>query len=245
MSGHSKWKNIQHRKGAQDAKRGKIFTKIAKEITVAAKIGGADPNSNPRLRLALGKARAVNMPRDNIDRAIKKGVGDTEGIIYTEKTYEGYGPGGIALIVECLTDNINRTVSEVRHAFTRAGGNLGTDGSVSYMFNKKGIIVYEKESVKSFDELFELALNNNADDVKEEGEVYEIICEPNDFNQLKDALDTLNLEPLAAELTMIPDNVIEVNEEKSKSIKKLIDILEDNDDVQNVYHNADLVEGED
>ena len=240
MAGHSKWKNIQHRKGAQDAKRGKVFTKIAKEITVAAKQGGGDPDANAHLRMILLKARAANMPKDNIDRAIKKGTGEGGADDYTEKTYEGYGPAGVAILVECLTDNINRTVGEVRHAFSRAGGNLGTDGSVAYMFNKKGVLVFEREHIKDYEKLFELAIENGAEDVKEDGDIYEITCEPGEFSTLKEALDVLGAEPAVAELSMIPDITNAVEDGKAESLQKLIDNLEDNDDVQNVYHNAEL-----
>ena len=240
MAGHSKWKNIQHRKGAQDAKRGKIFTKIAKEVTVAVKLHGPDPDSNPRLRLALIRARSVNMPRDNIDRAIKRGSGDMDGMVYAEKIYEGYGPDGVALVVECMTDNVNRTVGEVRHAFTRAGGSFGAEGSVSYMFKTKGLIVYEKAKVQNYDQLFELAIENGAEDISDEGEVYEVTSEAAAFSQLKDKLDTLGLEPLEAGITRIPDNYVAVKEDKQALVQKLIDMLEDNDDVQNVYHNADM-----
>ena len=242
MAGHSKWANIRHRKGAQDAKRGKIFTKIAKEITVAAKMGGADPDGNPRLRTAIVKARGVSMPKDNIERAIKKGVGGLDGVDYTEKSYEGYGPAGVAVMVECLTDNINRTVSEVRFAFNKSGGNMGTDGSVSWMFHKKGTIVYEKSKVTDYDALFETALDNGADDVNEEGEVYEIICAPDAFDGLKEALDGLGLEADAAEVGLVPENYQALEADKVDSFTRLIDTLEDNDDVQNVYHNAELPE---
>lgn len=241
MAGHSKWANIRHRKGAQDAKRGKLFTKIAKEITVAAKMGGDDPDGNPRLRAAIVKARGVSMPKDNIERAIKKGAGGADTTDYSEKTYEGYGPGGVAVMVECLTDNVNRTVSEVRHAFTRSGGNLGTDGSVSWMFHKKGTIVYTKESIKDFDSFFESALEAGADDVKEDGEVYEIECSPDSFSDVKEALDKLEIDAEVAELGLIPENYTALDEEKSTKLSKLIDTLEDNDDVQNVYHNGQFL----
>ena len=240
MAGHSKWKNIQHRKGAQDAKRGKIFTKIAKEITVAAKLGGEDPDANPRLRAAIIKGRAASMPKDNIERAIKKGAGSTDGSEYLEKTYEGYGPSGVAIVVECLTDNVNRTVGEVRHAFSRSGGNLGTDGSVSWMFHKKGNIVYTPDKVTNFDHFFELALENGAEDVQDEDEVYEIVCQPEVFLELKDALDTKYEDPDVAEITRIPENYVELDSDKSTSLNKLIDWLEDLDDVQNVYSNVNL-----
>jgi YebC/PmpR family DNA-binding regulatory protein len=241
MAGHSKWKNIQHRKGAQDAKRGKAFTKIAVEITVATRTSGPDPETNPRLRAALLKARAANMPKDNITRAIKKGSGESDGVSYTEKIYEGYGPAGVAVVVECLTDNINRTVSEVRHAFSRSGGNLGTDGSVSWMFHRKGMIVYSKDSVE-FDKLFELALEHGALDVAEADDQFEITCEPENFLSLKDALDVLKVEPIFSELTRIPENHTTIDGDKALSLEKLINVLEDNDDVQNVYHNGDMPE---
>lgn len=239
MAGHSKWKNIQHRKGAQDAKRGKIFTKIAIEITVAARMGGGEPNDNPRLRAALAKAKAVNMPKDNYTRAIKKGLGESGGEDYQEKTYEGYGPGGVAVFVECLTDNVNRTVSEIRHAFTRSGGNLGTDGSVAWMFNRKGMIVYDREKINDFDKLFTVALENGAEDVKEEDEQIEVICTPEDFISLKGALDPICSEPSFCEVTRIPQNLTQIEASKVEALEKLIATLEDNDDVQNVYHNGD------
>lgn len=242
MAGHSKWANIRHRKGAQDAKRGKIFTKLAKEITVAAKLSGDDMDANPRLRAAVTKARSQSMPRDNIERAIKKGVGGDLVGDYTEKVYEGYGPGGVAVIAECLTDNVNRTVSEVRHAFSRAGGNLGTDGSVSWMFHPKGQIVYKKESITNYDQLFELALENGADDVLEEGDFYEILCEPSAFHSLKEALDGLGVDADVAELSRVPENSTQVEGKKAESLNKLIDALEDCDDVQNVYHNGEFAE---
>lgn len=242
MAGHSKWANIRHRKGAQDAKRGKLFTKIAKEITVAAKLGGDDPDGNPRLRAAIVKARGLSMPKDNIDRAIKRGVGGNDTSDYFEKTYEGYGPGGVAVMVECLTDNVNRTVSEVRHAFSRSGGNLGTDGSVSWMFHKKGTIVYAKEKISDFDTFFEAALEAGADDVKEEGEVYEIECAPDTFSDVKEALDKLEIEADHAEVGLVPENYSELDEDKAATLAKLVDILEDNDDVQSVFHNGQFPE---
>jgi YebC/PmpR family DNA-binding regulatory protein len=242
MAGHSKWKNIQHRKGAQDAKRGKIFTKLAKEITVAARLGGGDLESNARLRTAVVKARSNSMPRDNIERAIKKGTGELEAEQYVEKVYEGYGPGGVAVMVECLTDNINRTVADVRHAFTKFGGNLGTEGSVGYMFHKKGTIVYQRGKIKDFDKLFEAALEAGADDVKEDEDAVEIICAPDAFNELKESLDRMGLEADVAEIMRVPENYTAVDSDKALSMQKLIDWLEDNDDVQNVYHNAEMPE---
>lgn len=243
MAGHSKWKNIQHRKGAQDAKRGKIFTKMAKEIAVAAKLGGGDLESNARLRAAVVKARANSMPKDNIDRAIKRGTGDSDGADFVEKTYEGYGPGGVAVLVQCLTDNINRTVADVRHSFSKFGGNLGTEGSVGWMFHKKGTLVYGREKVKNFDELFENALEAGAEDVKDEGDAVEITCPPEAFHALKEALDQLALEADVAEVMWVPENHTSLDSEKALSMQKLIDWLEDNDDVQSVYHNAAFDEG--
>ncbi|HET9236040.1 MAG TPA: YebC/PmpR family DNA-binding transcriptional regulator [Oligoflexus sp.] len=242
MAGHSKWKNIQHRKGAQDAKRGKIFTKLAKEITVAARLGGGDLESNARLRTVVVKARSNSMPRDNIERAIKKGTGELEAEQYVEKVYEGYGPGGVAVMVECLTDNINRTVADVRHAFTKFGGNLGTEGSVAYQFHKKGTIVYQRGKVKDFDRLFEVALEAGAEDVKEDEDAVEVICAPDAFNALKETLDKMGLEADVADIMRVPENYTALDSDKALSMQKLIDWLEDNDDVQNVYHNAEMPE---
>jgi len=242
MAGHSKWKNIQHRKGAQDAKRGKIFTKLAKEITVSARLGSGDMETNARLRTAVVKARANSMPRDNIERAIKKGTGDLEAEQYVERVYEGYGPGGVAVMVECLTDNINRTVADVRHAFTKFGGNLGTEGSVGFMFHKKGTLVYQRSKIKDFDKLLEVALEAGADDVKDEHDLVEIICAPEAFNDLKDTLDKIGLEADVGEIMRVPENYTAIDSEKAITMQKLIDWLEDNDDVQNVYHNAEMPE---
>jgi YebC/PmpR family DNA-binding regulatory protein len=239
VAGHSKWKNIQHRKGAQDAKRGKVFTKIAIEITVATRASGGDPADNPRLRAALAKAKAANMPKDNCSRAIKKGLGDMDGENYQEKTYEGYGPGGVAVFVECLTDNVNRAVAEVRHAFTRSGGNLGTDGSVAWMFSRKGILIYDKDQIPDFDTLFQLALENGAEDVQEEEDQIEILCAPEDLMALKTALDQISSEPSVCEITRIPENKAPLDGSKAEALEKLIANLEDQDDVQNVYHNGD------
>lgn len=240
MAGHSKWKNIQHRKGAQDAKRGKIFTKIAIEITVAARQKGGNPEDNPSLRAALAKAKAANMPKENCQRAIKKGTGDIAGSNYTEKQYEGYGPGGIAIIVECLTDNVNRTVGEVRHAFTRNGGNLGQEGSVSWMFLHKGVLVYDRKNIENPDSLFEIALESGADDIEEVDDQIEIKCPPEQFSALKQELDKVCSDYLFCEITKIPKEPTEVDPSKRDSINKMISILEDNDDVQNVYHNGKL-----
>jgi YebC/PmpR family DNA-binding regulatory protein len=240
VAGHSKWKNIQHRKGAQDAKRGKIFTKIATEITVAARLAGGDPDTNPRLRTALLKARSANMPKDNVERAVKKGLGNLEGVSYSEKVYEGYGPGGIAFVVECLTDNVNRTVGEVRTAFNRAGGNMGTEGSVAWQFQTKGMFAFEKTKLKNYDQLFETAIEHGADDVEDAGEVYEVTCGVEHFQALRDAFEKSGIAPDMAEIARIPENSTKVDGKQAESIQKLVDMLEDNDDVQNVYHNAEI-----
>lgn len=240
LAGHSKWKNIQHRKGAQDKKRGKIFTKVGVEIQVAVKLGGDDPDSNPRLRTALAKARAANMPKDVITRSIKKASGDGGGADYMEKNYEGYGPGGVAIFVECLTDNVNRTVMEVRHAFSRNGGNMGNEGSVAWMFDRKGLIIYEADKIENFDELFEVAIENGAEDVTNEDGQIEVSCDVPDFLSLKEALDEkLGVEPAVAELARIPQNTQEITPEQNETLEKLIEALEDKDDVQNVFHNGE------
>ena len=241
MAGHSKWKNIQHRKGAQDAKRGKIFTKIAIEITVAARLGGGDPADNPRLRTALAKAKASNMPKDNWMRAIKKGTGNLEGSSYTEKIYEGYGPGGVAVIVESLTDNINRTVSEIRYIFSRSGGNLGQEGSVNWIFERKGLFLFSKESIKDFDKFFELSIENGADDVEEQEEGYQVTCELGEFIGLKQVYDDNKITAELFEMSYLPKNDVELEEGKYESLEKMVALLEDNDDIQNVYHNGVLV----
>lgn len=238
MAGHSKWKNIQNRKGAQDAKRGKAFTKIAVEIMVATRLGGPNPEDNPRLRAALTKAKVANMSKDNWMKAIKKGSGELVGENYVEKNYEGYGPGGVAVYVECLTNNVNRTVGDVRHAFTKSAGSLGTEGSVGWMFDRKGVIVYSKDSIQDFEKLFETAIEQGADDVKEDGDQYEIMCSPDQFLSLKTALDSFGVDPSFCELSMIPKNQVELDSEKVVQMEKLISILEDNDDVQNIHHNG-------
>lgn len=239
MAGHSKWANIKHRKAAQDAKRGKIFTKHIREITVAAKMGGGDPDANPRLRTAIDKALGVNMTRDTVDRAIKRGVGAADGENYDEVRYEGYGPNGVAVMVDCLTDNINRTVSEVRHAFTKSGGNLGTDGSVAYMFNKLGILSYPAGSDE--DAIMEAALEAGAEDIvsNDDGSV-EVITSPEDFLNVKDAMITAEFKPEHAEVTMKPDNTVDLDLDDAQKVMRLVDMLEDLDDVQNVYSNADF-----
>ena len=238
MAGHSKWHNIQHRKGAQDAKRGKIFTKIIKEIVVAAKMGGDVIENNPSLRTVIDKALAANMKRDTIDNAIKRGAGDLDGVNYEEVRYEGYGLGGTAIMVDCLTDNRNRTVADVRHAFSKHGGSLGTDGSVSYMFSKQGFISFASGDE---DAIMEVAIESSADDVitNNDGSI-DVMTSPDDFFSVKDAFIANNLNPEHFQITMEPANRIELNLEDAEKFMKLIDTLEDLDDTQEVYHNADI-----
>jgi len=238
MAGHSKWHNIQHRKGAQDAKRGKVFTKLIKEIVVAAKMGGGVIENNPSLRAIIDKALAANMKRDTIDNAVKRGAGDLDGDNYEEVRYEGYGMGGTAIMVDCLTDNRNRTVADVRHAFSKHGGNLGTDGSVSYMFSKQGFISFASGDE---DAIIEVAIESGADDVitNDDGSI-DVMTAPDDFFSVKDALVANNLNPEHSQITMEPTNRIELNLEDAEKFMKLIDRLEDLDDTQDVYHNADI-----
>jgi YebC/PmpR family DNA-binding regulatory protein len=237
MSGHSKWANIKHRKAAADAKKGKVFTRLIKEITVAAKLGGADPDSNPRLRLAMDKAREANMAKDSVQNAIKRGAGQLDGVTYEEARYEGYGPGGAAILVECLTDNRTRTVAEVRHAFTKNGGNLGSDGSVSYLFKHVGQFVYAPGTDE--DKVMEAALDAGADDVvrNEDGSV-EVLCAPGDFPAVKEALEKAGLKPELAEITMKPANENSLASAEASRMRSLLDALENLDDVQNVYTTA-------
>ncbi|MCK4842033.1 MAG: YebC/PmpR family DNA-binding transcriptional regulator [Methylococcales bacterium] len=241
MAGHSKWANIKHRKGAQDAKRGKIFTKIIREIFVAAKTGGGDPANNPSLRSVIDKALGANMKRDTIDNTIKKATGAMEGINYEEVRYEGYGPGGTAIMIDCLTDNRNRTVGEVRHALTKAGGNLGTDGSVSYMFNKVGVINYP-DTVDE-DEIMEAAMEVGADDIitHDDGSI-DVMTAPDDYLTIKEAMVAAGFEPENSEVTMDAENKIELDAKDAEKLLRLIDVLEDLDDVQEVYSNADISE---
>jgi YebC/PmpR family DNA-binding regulatory protein len=242
MSGHSKWANIKHRKGAQDAKRGKIFTKLIKEITIAARIGGADLESNARLRLAVDKAKQANMPKDNIERGIKKGTGDLDGVTYEEDIFEGYGPGGVAIIVEFMTDNRTRTVADVRHAFNKYGGSLGVSGSVAFMFDRKGQIIFSDDN--DFETVFDAALEAGAEDVKEEDGIIEVITDPADFEAVRNELARQGLTYQSAEVTMIPQNLNPVAGKQAESLMKMIDVLEDNDDVQNVHANFDISEEE-
>jgi YebC/PmpR family DNA-binding regulatory protein len=239
MAGHSKWANIKHRKGAQDAKRGKIFTKLIKEIITAARIGGGDIDANPRLRSAVMAAKNENMPKDNWERAIKKGTGELEGVNYEEATYEGYGPGGAAIYVDALTDNKNRAVSEIRHALTKHGGNMGENGCVAYMFDKKGYLVVEQGAAEE-DTLMEVALEAGAEDVREDGSNFEVITAPEDFEAVKEAIDAASIATIAAEVTMLPQTMTPLDGDTALKMIKLIDALEDCDDVQKVYTNADI-----
>lgn len=239
MSGHSKWANIKHKKGKADALRARITTKISKEITLAARMGGGDPVGNMRLKLALTKAKQNNVPKENIQRAIAKGVGATSGEGFEEMSYEGYGPGGVAIIVECSTDNKNRTAADVRYAFTHHGGSIGTPGCVGWMFKKKGIIIVDKETTDE-DTLMLLALDSGAEDVQTHEEVYEIITEPDAFIAVSEALEKEGIEVESSEVSMIPDNTVSLDGEKAESMQKMIEALEEIDDVQEVYHNADM-----
>ncbi|HZS04545.1 MAG TPA: YebC/PmpR family DNA-binding transcriptional regulator [Blastocatellia bacterium] len=242
MSGHSKWHTIKHKKGALDAKRGKLFTKLIKELTIAARSSGSsDPNSSPRLRKAVNDAKAANMPNDTIDRAIKRGTGELEGTTYEEITYEGYGPGGVAIILEVTTDNRNRTVSEIRHLFSKNGGNLGESGSVAWMFNKRGSIVVDG-SLKSEDEMLEVALEAGADDMQTDEDTYQILTAPEHFHSILDAIKAKGIEPSSAEISMIPQNYIKLEGKDANAMLKLYEALDDHDDVQNVYSTANISE---
>ena len=244
MSGHSKWHTIKHKKGATDAKRGKIFTKLIKEITVAARTGGTgDLDSNARLRKAVTDAKGMNMPNDTIDRAIKRGTGALEGVAYDEITYEGYGIGGVAVLVETMTDNRNRTVAEIRHVFSKNGGNMGEAGSVAWMFDKKGYIVVDK-AAKSEDELFDIVIEAGADDLQDAGDVFEIYTTTDTFEAVTDALKAAGVETQAAEISMIPQNYIALTGDDAQKMLKLYEAIDDNDDVQKVYANFDIDESE-
>ena len=239
MAGHSKWANIQHRKGAQDAKRGKLFTRLIREITVAARMGGSDPATNPRLRAAIDKALGSNMTKDVIERATKRGAGELEGAAYEEIRYEGYGPNGIAIMVDCMTDNRNRTVAEVRHVFSKRGGNMGTDGSVAYLFNQKGIISFGNDITE--DDVMEIALEAGAEDIvtNADGSV-DVFTSPDDYSAVKDALDTAGLEAQSAEVTMHPDTTVSLELDDAQKAIAMIEAFEELDDVQQVYSNADF-----
>ncbi len=240
MSGHSKWSTIKRKKGANDAKRGKIFTKLIKEITVAAKMGGGDIDGNPRLRSAVTAAKSENMPKDNIERAIKKGTGDLEGAVYDEILYEGYGPGGVAVLVETMTDNKNRTVADVRHYFAKSNGNLGESGCVAWMFDKRGVIVVDAEGLDE-EELMDIAIEAGAEDVVEDETAFQILTAPEDFSEVVDSLEKSGIKSLEASISMVPKNTIEVTEEKpARALLKLLENLEDHDDVQKVHANFDI-----
>jgi len=241
MSGHSKWSSIKHKKGATDAKRGKVFTKLIKEITVAARFGGGDPAANPRLRTAIQAAKSENMPKDNIERAIKKGTGELEGVNYEESIYEGYGPGGAAIFIESLTDNKNRAVADIRHILNKAGGNLGSNGCVAWIFEKKGYIVVENDAVDE-DTLMEVAIDAGAEDVIEDDSNYEIITEPKDFEAVKAAIEKHSIPYIDAEITMLPQSTVNLQGKEAEQMVNLMETLEDCDDVQKVYTNADIPE---
>lgn len=243
MSGHSKWHSIKHKKGALDAKRGKLFTKFIKEITVAARSGGGDPDANARLRKAISDAKAGNMPNDTIDRAIRRGTGEEEGVHYEEITYEGYGPGGVALLIQSMTDNRNRTVAEIRHIFSKNGGNLGESGSVGWMFEKKGYIVVSK-SAKPEEELFDIVIEAGADDMRDDEDNFEIITSPENFESVSAALKSGGIEPHVAEVEMMPQNYVKLAGGDARQMLKLMEALEDHDDVQKVSANFDISEAD-
>ena len=241
MSGHSKWSTIKHKKAATDSKRGKLFGKIIKEITVAARMGGGDQSSNPRLRAAVASAKSANMPGDNMDRAIKKGTGELPGVSYEEIIYEGYGPGGVALIIEVVTDNKNRTVAEIRSYLTKYGGSMGETNSVNWMFKQKGILAVPSDQIEE-PELMEIVLEAGAEDLSLEGDVFEIITAKEDFEAVKKAVDDKNLKTTLAELAMIPQSGVSLDEAKAKSMLKLMELLEDHDDVQKVHANFEIAD---
>ncbi len=241
MSGHSKWHNIQAKKGKADAQRGAVFTKIGREIAIAVREGGANPESNGKLRDIIAKAKANNMPNDNIQRSIKKASGELSNVVYEEITYEGYAPGGVAVIVDTISDNRNRTASDVRHCFAKYGGNLGTTGSVGFMFDERGVLVVEREPGSDEDEMMMIALDAGAEDVKVDEDVYEILTAPNDFSTVRENLEKQGYSFLSAEVQKIPQNTVAVTDPDTVlKIQKMLDLLEENDDVQNVFHNADL-----
>ncbi len=243
MSGHSKWHTIKHKKGAADAKRGKLFTRLIKELTVAARAGGGDPDMNPRLRTIIGDAKAANMPAENIKRAIRRGTGEEEGVTYDEVTYEGYGPGGVAVLVDTLTDNRNRTVGEIRHTFTKFGGNLGEANSVGWMFEKKGVITVDKQKTTE-EALMGAVLDAGADDMKDDGGAWEIVSPVDKHQSVLDAVKSLGLEPDTAEIAMVPQNYIKLEGKQAQQILKLMEALEDHDDTRNVWSNFDVEEKE-
>ncbi len=243
MSGHSKWATIKRKKGAEDAKRGQTFTKYIREITVAAKQGGGDPNTNPRLRTVIEKAKTVNMPQENIVRAVKRGTGELEGVTYEEHVYEGYGPAGVALMFSVLTDNKNRTVSEIRNLLSKNSGNLGESGSVSWVFHKKGDLRFDKKGVTE-DQLMEVALDAGAEDIKEDEDGFDVLTGPESFEAVKKALEAKSLKPVEAEVTMVPQNYVKLTGADAEKMLRLMDALESHDDVQNVYANFDIAKEE-
>jgi YebC/PmpR family DNA-binding regulatory protein len=243
MSGHSKWHTIKHKKGAADAKRGKVFTRIIKELTVAARNGGGDPDANPRLRTVVAEAKSVNMPAENIKRAIQRGTGELPGVQYDEITYEGYGPGGAAVIIEAMTDNKNRTVGELRHLLSKHNGNLGEANSVAWMFSKKGYIVVDK-SAAGEEQLLNAVLEGGGDDLRDDGDTWEIICNPADFDAVREAVKALGVEPASAQVAMLPQNYIKLEGKEASQMLKLMEALEDHDDVQHVWSNFDIEEKE-
>ena len=244
MSGHSKWHNIQAKKGKADAARGKIFTKIGREIAIAVREGGSNPEVNGKLRDVVAKAKANNMPNDNIQRSIKKAAGELGNVEYEEITYEGYAPGGVAVIVETITDNRNRTASDIRHCFTKVGGNLGTTGSVSFMFDQKGVLVVERTPGSDEDEMMMMALEAGAEDVKADEDVFEIYTAPNDLHNVREELEKQGCSFLTAEVQMLPQNTVAVEGEALEAVQKMLDMLDEYDDVQEVFHNAELPEEE-
>ena len=239
MSGHSKWSSIKHKKAATDAKRGKIFTKLIKEITISARLGGKDPDANPRLRTAIGAAKAANMPQDNMERAIKKGTGELPGVSYEEITYEGYGPGGVAVLIQAMTDNRNRTVAEMRHLFSKHGGNMAEAGAVGWMFEKKGVILVESDKAEE-DLLLELSLEAGAEDLKTEEGNFIITTSPDVFETVRETLVDQNIPLVSSELSMVPQNTVELDADKARQVLRLMDAIEDHDDVQDVYSNFDI-----
>jgi YebC/PmpR family DNA-binding regulatory protein len=243
MSGHSKWHTIKHKKGAADAKRGKIFTRLIKELTVAARSGGGDPDMNPRLRTIILEAKANNMPRENIERAIRRGTGEEPGVSYEEIMYEGYGPGGVALLIQTLTDNKNRTVGEIRHLLAKYNGNLAAENSVAWMFHRKGQVVVDKQKANE-DELLNAALDAGADDMNDDGSVWEIVSAPESFEAVREAVKGLGLEPASAEVAMIPQNYIKLQGKDAQQMLRLMEALDDHDDVQHVWANFDIEEKE-
>jgi YebC/PmpR family DNA-binding regulatory protein len=243
MSGHSKWHTIKHKKGAADAKRGKIFTRLIKELTVAARSGGGDPDMNPRLRTIVTEAKANNMPRENIERAIRRGTGEEPGVSYEEITYEGYGPGGVALLIQTLTDNKNRTVGEIRHLLAKYAGNLAAENSVAWMFSRKGQVVVEKERADE-EKLLNAALEAGADDMNDDGSAWEIVSTPDTFESVRDAVKSLGIEPASAEIAMVPQNYVKLQGKEAQQMLKLMEALDDHDDVQHVWANFDIEEKE-